>query len=523
MPSVIRPAFSGRARSARSGRPLDLHAAAYGLRDLNPLASAGHALSPPPALVIGPLCFVLVLAVLFQGLVLIALLWVAALGVIMLSALRLAAALTPARYAPRTRLSNHELPTISVIIALYDEAEVLPGLIAALSRLDYPRRKLDIILALEAHDTATRATARALAARQALRVVVLPPLGPMTKPRALNMALQAARGELIAVYDAEDSPHPQQLRHAAEAFAANPGLGVVQAPLGWYNREENWLTAQFALEYATQFHALLPLLSRLGWPLPLGGTSNVFRRSALEQCGAWDPFNVTEDADLGFRLGRQGWRAGLIEPGTLEEAPLTPRAWTNQRSRWLKGHFVTWLVHIRDPRGLIDSLGWGGVFSLSFTVLANMLSALIHAPTVLAMALGATLLGLVPGWGALWTLGALMMGFAYGSAMVCAITGARRAGFRPKLSSVLSMPAYWLLQAPAALKALRELPRHPYLWDKTQHGVSRARRETPDDAADHTLAHARHRRPVRARRLAQRQALKSAQAASYSLDSAQHR
>ena len=135
MPSVIRPAFSGRARSARSGRPLDLHAAAYGLRDLNPLASAGHALNPPPALVIGPLCFILVLAVLFQGLVLIALLWAAALGVIMLSALRLAAALTPARYAPRTRLSNHELPTISVIIALYDEAEVLPGLIAALSRL----------------------------------------------------------------------------------------------------------------------------------------------------------------------------------------------------------------------------------------------------------------------------------------------------------------------------------------------------------------------------------------------------
>ncbi|HCR67403.1 MAG TPA: glycosyl transferase family 2 [Oceanicaulis sp.] len=523
MPSVIRPAFSGRLRSARSGRPLDLHAAAYGLRDLNPLASAGHALSPPIPLVLGPLAFLLVCVVLLKGFVLLALFWIAASGVIVMSALRLAAALTPARHAPRMRLSNHELPTISVIIALYDEAEVLPGLIAALSRLDYPRRKLDIILALEAHDTATRATARALAARQALCVVVLPPLGPMTKPRALNMALQAARGELIAVYDAEDSPHPQQLRHAAEAFAANPGLGVVQAPLGWYNREDNWLTAQFALEYATQFHALLPLLSRLGWPLPLGGTSNVFRRSALLQCGAWDPFNVTEDADLGFRLGRQGWRAGLIEPGTLEEAPLTPRAWTNQRSRWLKGHFVTWLVHMRDPRGLIDSLGWGGVFSLSFTVLANMLSALIHAPTVLAMALGAILLGLVPGWGALWTFGALLMGVAYGSAMVCAITGARRAGFHPTLSSVISMPAYWLLQAPAALKALRELHRQPYLWDKTQHGVSRARRETPDDAADHTLAHARHRRPVRARRLAQRQALKSAQAASYSLDSAQHR
>lgn len=523
MPSVIRPAFSGRALQARSGRSLDLHAAAYGLRDVMPEASAGRSLSPPLPLILGPICFALVCIAILKSLVVIILLWIAASGVLILSALRLAASACPARYAPRHVLTQDDLPVISVIIALYDEAEVLPGLIAALSRLDYPRRKLDIILALEAHDQSTRATARALAARRALRVVVLPPLGPMTKPRALNLALQAARGELIAVYDAEDSPHPQQLRHAAEAFAADPDLGVVQAPLGWYNRKENWLTAQFALEYATQFHALLPLLSSLGWPLPLGGTSNVFRRSALEQCGAWDPFNVTEDADLGFRLGRQGWRAGLIEPGTLEEAPLKPRAWINQRSRWLKGHFVTWLVHMRDPRGLVETLGWGGVFSLSFTVLANMLSALIHAPTVLAMALGMTLLGLVPGWGVFWTLGALMMGFAYGSAMICAITGARRAGFQPKLGHVLSMPAYWLLQAPAALKALRELPRQPYLWDKTQHGVSRARRETPDDAADHSLAHARRRRPVRARRLAQRQALKSAQAASYSLDASHHR
>ena len=509
---------TGRGQNARSAQPLDLNEAAFGLRDRWPRASAGQSLRPPPVLLLGPLGFVIVLIILFNTHVLTLIAFIAMLGVLGLSALRLGAAVMPHQPDVPQTLPDEALPVISVIVALYDEAKVLPGLIAALSRLNYPRNRLDIILALEADDQATRAAARALANRRALRVVVLPPLGPKTKPRALNAALQVARGELIAVYDAEDAPHPDQLRRAADTFASDDTLGVVQAPLGWYNRAENWLTAQFALEYATQFQALLPLLARLGWPLPLGGTSNVFRRSALVQSGGWDPFNVTEDADLGFRLGQQGWRAGLIEPGTLEEAPITLTAWTHQRSRWLKGHFITWLVHMRDPRGLVDSLGWGGLLSLTFTVLANMMSALIHAPSLLMMGAGAFLLGLVPGWAMLWTAGAALMAFAYGSAMVCAVVAARRAGFAPRLSHVLSMPAYWLLQAPAALKALRELPRQPYLWDKTQHGVSRARRETPDDAPHYAPAHGRRSRPVRTLRLAQRQALKSAQAAAYSMD-----
>ena len=506
------------APGARSARTFDVEDAAFGLRSRAPHASAGTRLHPPAALLLGPLVFLLILFTLLGVTALTLVYLIAALSVAGACALRIAAAIMPPRYADRTTVSDQDLPVISVIVALHDEARVLPGLVAALSRLNYPRSKLDIILALEAHDQPTRAAARALAGRKALRVVVLPPLGPMTKPRALNVALQTARGELVAVYDAEDAPHPDQLRQAAECFAADDRLGIIQAPLGWYNRTENWLTAQFALEYATQFNALLPLLARLGWPLPLGGTSNIFRQSALVACGGWDPFNVTEDADLGFRMARSGWRAGLVAPGTLEEAPITLRAWTHQRSRWLKGHFITWLVHMRDPRGLVDALGWGGVTSLTFTVLANMMSALIHAPSLLMMGAGALVLALAPGWSALWTVGAALMTCAYASAMICAGVAARRAGFSPRLSHMLSMPAYWLLQAPAALKALRELPRQPYLWDKTQHGVSRARRETPDDASPYAPAHGRRSRPVRARRLAQRQALKSAQAAAYSVD-----
>lgn len=506
-----------RPRQNTLGRALSVHDAAFGLMLRTPHMSAGAPLAPPLAVLVGPALFLAGLAAYapsFAGLVLLGalVLYVAA-----LTTLRLGAAVLAPRWSPRTPVSDAELPMISLIVALHDEAAILPALIDALERLDYPHDRREIILALEDHDHATRAAARALARRHPLRIVSLPPLGPTTKPRALNFALQAARGTLIAVYDAEDAPHRDQLRAAAEAMAADPGLGVVQAPLGWYNRRQNWLTGQFGLEYAAQFHALLPLYARLGWPLPLGGTSNIFRRAALEDVGGWDPFNVTEDADLGFRLARQGWRAGLIAPPTTEEAPAAVTPWVNQRSRWLKGHLITWLVHMRRPRALIAQAGWRGAASLHLTVFANVLSALVHGPSVL---LGAVLAAMLALAGALPAAlaGLAVTSLAYLAAMACAWRGARRAGFRAKPLALLTMPAYWLLQAPAALKALREMPRQPYLWDKTDHGHAFAWRDPPHDACDDARPDGGQRQRVRPRRLAQQPALKPAQAAPGAVD-----
>ncbi len=493
--------------------------AAFALMENQPLASAGTPLHPPLALWGGPAVFLAGLSMLAPGLVVTAALTLAFAFVLAVTALRLAASLSPPRWSPRIPVADTDLPVISVIVALHNEAEVMPGLIAALSRLNYPAERLDILLALEAHDHATRAAAKAACRRLDARVLVAPPCGPTTKPRALNFALQAARGALIAVYDAEDAPHAGQLRAAAEAFAAGPELGVVQAPLGWYNANDNWLTRQFALEYAAQFHALLPLYHRLGWPLPLGGTSNVFRRSALEACGGWDPFNVTEDADLGFRLAMHGWRAGLIEPGTLEEAPVTRAAWTGQRSRWLKGHFITWLVQMRQARRLWDEAGPGALACLTLTMLANALSALMF-PLGLIMIAGALILA-----GAGWSGG--LPGAAAGlaalaCAIACARTGGRRAGFTPRWRDLAALPVYWLLQAPAMIRALRELPARPYLWVKTRHGVSTARREGPDDTHPHAARHGPDRSGVRLLRLAQRTAQQPAETPHDTVDDGHH-
>lgn len=227
-------------------------------------------------------------------------------------------------------------PRYTVLVPVYKEANVINSLIAHLERLDYPREKLEIFIICEADDTDTiQALPETLP--PSFRRVLVPPSQPRTKPKALNVALADASGEFVTIYDAEDRPHPQQLKTAARALMANPGFAAVQAPLDYYNSETNFLTRQFTLEYAALFHVWLPFLARLGLPFPLGGTSNHLRASALRETNGWDAYNVTEDADMSFRVAAMGWRIGYILPPTEEEAVQNIRPWGWQRSRWMKG------------------------------------------------------------------------------------------------------------------------------------------------------------------------------------------
>ncbi len=382
-----------------------------------------------------------------------------------LSVFRFAACATPPRRAS-TSSWRDEPPVYTVIAALYQESDVLAELVASLSRLDYPRDRLDIKLVLEADDAETIAAAHALKLDERFQILLAPPGAPRTKPRALNIALAFARGEFVTVYDAEDRPSPDQLRAALDAFAdGGDALACVQAPLSWYNARETWLTRQFALEYAVQFHVILPALARWGWALPLGGTSNHFRTRALKSVGGWDPHNVTEDADLGFRLAAEGWRTGVISPGTREEATTTLAPWTRQRTRWIKGFMQTWLVHMRRPLALVRGGGIGAAAALHLTIGLSALSSLLHAP-IAAGCLLALLTGVLS-----WQAAAMFLG-GYAVAAGAALLGARRAGLGPVLLDVAAMPAYWTLHTRAAVLAVIELVRRPHYWAKTTHGVS---------------------------------------------------
>jgi len=387
-----------------------------------------------------------------------------------------AAVLRPAGKIDAADFGN--LPMYSLLVPLLREAGVLSGLIHALTALDYPASRLQILLILEEADLETQAAVLALRLPPHFRVVVVPDKAPRTKPKALNYALQFADGDFLVVYDAEDRPERDQLRRAIEAFAHGPArLGCVQARLNIYNPNASWFSRQFTIEYSALFDAILPAVARLRLPVPLGGTSNHFRREALLQSGGWDPFNVTEDADLGFRLARHGWSTEILSSTTWEEAPIQFHQWLRQRSRWLRGWMQTYLVHMRQPLKLTADLGLRGVLGIHILMGALVLSALVHPLFYVLLAYHAWTSQFLawsdtPAGQTLWAIAWINLTAGYlVSIAVGAVSVCHRG--RPGLAlSALMMPLTWLLVSVAAYRALYQLATDPYRWDKTEHGVA---------------------------------------------------
>lgn len=391
-----------------------------------------------------------------------------------LSALRFFSLLSPTPQNLRARLAPNDLPVYSVLVALHREADVLPQLVDALSKLDYPVERLDVKLVIEADDRQTGDALRQIILPLHFEVIRVPAAQPRTKPKALNYALAFARGDLVTIYDAEDMPDPRQLRQAAELFAASPAnTGCLQARLAFYNANENWLTRQFAVEYATLFDLMLPLLAWLRMPVPLGGTSNHFRTHVLREIGGWDPFNVTEDADLGLRLARRGFLTRVMASTTQEEAPSNLRVWMPQRARWLKGWIQTWAVHTRDPWGAIRDMGLVPYVVAQILMIGTFLAALLY-PWFTASFLWGVLSGniLERGAGAaefsafVANLSVFVLG--HGFMLAAGAEGLRRRLPRARWV-VATMPLYWLLISAAAWQALWQFITNPFHWNKTPH------------------------------------------------------
>ncbi|GAB4529274.1 MAG: hypothetical protein Kow00133_18080 [Amphiplicatus sp.] len=391
-----------------------------------------------------------------------------------------AVALKEPQAAPAPALAEDALPTITILAPLFREAACLSGLSAALDRLDYPKDRLDIKLLLEAEDRETIEEARRLGLDRKYHLVVVPPSRPQTKPKACNHGLYLARGEIVGIYDAEDEPEPDQLRKVAAAFASGgPDLACVQARLNYYNADENWLTRLFALEYSLWFDLFMPALERLRIPMPLGGTSNFFRTRTLIDLGGWDPYNVTEDADLGLRLARCGWRATVIESTTFEEASWRVGGWLRQRSRWMKGHLQTWCVHMRAPGRLRAATGWRGLAATQLFLGGNVFSALINPVlwAVFAFWLATrsnAVAALFPGPLMALNLFALLAGNAF-FVWLAAIAPLKR-GTVELAPAALLAPVYWWLSSFAAYRAAWRLLARPHFWEKTEHMVSPAAR-----------------------------------------------
>ncbi len=377
---------------------------------------------------------------------------------------------------------ERRLPVYTIVVALHDETRAVPGLVRALRRLNYPPEKLDIKFVLEPDDHATAAALERHAGRLPFEVIMAPDAGPTTKPKALNAALPFARGEFLAVYDAEDRPECDQLLVALEAFdAAGEEVACVQAALTIDNTRDSWLTRLFTAEYAGLFDVLLPGLASRGWPLPLGGSSNHFRTAVLRRIGGWDPYNVTEDADLGIRLARFGYHTDVIASTTYEEAPTRLVPWLRQRTRWFKGWMQTWLVHMRKPAELFQQLGPAGFVVFQLVVGGTVLASLVHPIFIVAFAAALITDTLLPVKDGL--LGAALVSL-YGTTLIAGYLTSSALGMmgllqRQLLGSawvLLLMPVHWILLSIAAWRAVLQLLRDPFRWEKTEHGLARTSR-----------------------------------------------
>jgi cellulose synthase/poly-beta-1,6-N-acetylglucosamine synthase-like glycosyltransferase len=378
-------------------------------------------------------------------------------------------------------VSDATLPVYTVIAALYREAKSVDGLLRAIERLDYPAEKLDVIVAVEADDRDTRAAIAARNGRIPITVIAVPAGEPRTKPKALNVALPFAHGTFTVIYDAEDRPEPDQLRRAVQAFrAGGDDLACVQARLCIDNTADSWLTRLFTAEYAGQFDVFLPGLAALGLPLPLGGSSNHFYTATLRQMRGWDPYNVTEDADLGMRLARFGYRADVMNSTTFEEAPANFDAWLRQRTRWFKGWMQTWLVHMRQPYRLLRDLGPSGFLTFHLIVGGSALAALVH-PLFVAGLIYYCASGDAPLWNGdghapLAWLYAATVAIGYFTSAFLGWLGLMRRGLLADAWVLLLTPLHWLLLSLAAWRALYQLAVAPYAWEKTEHGLAKSSR-----------------------------------------------
>ena len=416
-------------------------------------------------------------------------------------------------------LTDEDLPVYTILLPLYKEANIAEKIMRSIAKLDYPHEKLDVKILLEADDHETINAVYAGDLQSWCDVIVVPDFKPKTKPRACNFGLQAAKGEFCVIFDAEDIPEPDQLKKAVAAFRDDRQnqYACVQAKLNYYNAKYNLLTKLFTIEYSTAFDLTLPGLSKLGVPLPLGGTSNHFRTDVLKKLGGWDPFNVTEDCDLGIRIYELNYHTAVIESTTWEEANCQVWNWIRQRSRWVKGFIQTHYAHCRNNISLLRRLGLWGYFGFlmmvggsSFMILVNLifwLTMTIYAVLAIhAMCNGVEFMEIIRGpqffkeyqgmqigpfqlrawplfyWGAEenslsagWSVSMFIISLAlfFNNFIFIGIHIAAcvRRKFNYLICYALLMPFYWLMISVAGWKGFWQFFTKPFYWEKTLHGL----------------------------------------------------
>lgn len=377
-----------------------------------------------------------------------------------------------------SELYEPNLPRYTIMCPLYKEWRVIPQFVKAMSAMDYPKDKLQVMLLLEEDDEETIKATRKLVIPPYFDIVVVPHSMPKTKPKALNYGLKHATGEMIVIYDAEDIPEKDQLKKAVITFRdSDSKTKCVQAKLNFYNPHQNILTRVFTAEYSLWFDLVLTGLQSIKAPIPLGGTSNHFRKKDLIELKGWDSFNVTEDADLGMRIVKKGYQTAIMNSTTYEEANSSATNWFWQRTRWIKGYIQTYLVHMRNPHHFISHWRDPRVLTFQLIVGGKVASMLIN-PLMWMLTIvyfvfrgqvGTQIESFFPT--PIFYMGIISFIFGNFLYMYYYMIGCAKREQWSLIKYVFLVPFYWLAMSFAAYIAWFKLILDPHYWSKTKHGL----------------------------------------------------
>ncbi|HSW88550.1 MAG TPA: glycosyltransferase [Candidatus Saccharimonadales bacterium] len=393
-------------------------------------------------------------------------------------------------FTPEIEVTQQEIneylaiwPRYTILCPLYKETAVLNQFITAIKHIDYPKTRLQVLLLLEEDDTESLVILQKMKLPTYFETVIVPHSFPKTKPKAMNYGLRHVTGEFIAIYDAEDIPDPQQLKKVIIAFGKlKTDTVCIQAKLNFYNAHQNLLTRVFTAEYSLWFDLILPGLQSIHAPIPLGGTSNHFKKKDLIEMGAWDSFNVTEDADLGMRLVQNGGKTAMLNSTTYEEANSNVGNWFHQRTRWIKGYIQTYLVHTRDPKEHVATTGRKTFLIFNLIIGGKVLSALLN-PFMWGLTLlyflyrahvGIFIESFFPPY--ILYIGVICFFFGNFLYLFYYMLGVSKRGQDELIKYVFLVPLYWVFMSLAAWRAVYTLIAEPHYWSKTIHGLHLAKK-----------------------------------------------
>jgi len=241
---------------------------------------------------------------------------------------------------PAARFPSNDLPRVTVQLPIFNEQYVVDRLLDAVCRLDYPREKLDIQLLDDSTDE-TVEVARILVERYAALGNPVSYLHRNNregfKAGALAEGLKTAKGEFVAIFDADFVPPPDFLLNCIHHFT-DPKVGMVQTRWTHINRAYSVLTEVEAILLDGHFVLEHSGRSRSGVFFNFNGTAGMWRRSAIDEAGGWEHDTLTEDTDLSYRAQLKGWKFVYLQDVECPaELPVEMTAFKTQQARWAKG------------------------------------------------------------------------------------------------------------------------------------------------------------------------------------------